>query len=167
MIYEVLMHVKIDLADDTPENAQRLIENKMNEGEMYEEVCHIFSIRPIPREELPESAYPRKKKPGLCMAPGCPAKAYWLGPQGMSLCSNHYNKIKNPLGVSMGSTVSVPYPVTRLKGYYGPGAEDLTALREAFRRYVEQDAAEHARNVEPEEIERVIDDAVREVLEER
>ena len=117
-IYEVVMHVKMDLAEDSPEAAQRVIENKMNEGEMVEEVCQVYSIRPIPKHEMPDEY----------------------------------------------STYELKYPVGRLRNYYGPGHKDLEVLREAFRQYVLDDAAAHSTSPDPDLVERIIDDAVSEVL---
>jgi hypothetical protein len=109
-VYEVVMQVKLDLADDTPEAAERVIKNKLNEGEMYEEVCQVYAIRPIPKHE-DLAAYEPKYKVGC------------------------------------------------LRNYYGPGAEDLEVLREAFRQYIisVSDAALQA-------VDRVIDDTVAKVL---
>lgn len=59
------------------------------------------------------------------------------------------------------------YPVGKLRNYYGPGSDDLEILRQAFRNYVEDDAAEHSRNVTQEEVDLVIDHEVQKVLESR
>lgn len=173
--YEVLMHITLDLAEDTPENAQKVIQEKLNAGEHFS-ICHIFSIRPIPREEL---GFNDDKTP-TCMVPNCGSEAYWLGPQGHRLCLAHYDMLKNPPTSKEAADVKdatirrerskedlsfrTMYPIGKLSRYYGPGAEDLEVLREAFRRYIEQDAEEHGRVATPEQVEAAMDREIEKVI---
>jgi hypothetical protein len=65
------------------------------------------------------------------------------------------------------SSFRTMYPIGKLTNYYGPGHEDLTVLREAFRDYIEDDAAEHYATPQPGQVDQMIDDAVRRVVERR
>jgi len=182
-VYEIIMQVMLDLADDTPEVAQKVIEDKINAGEHFS-ICNVFSVRPIPQKELSLE----KDGDPSCMVPECGSLASWFLPQGQRLCLHHYNMLKNPTTDKESAdkrddvirrTRSTPrqkeedlsghrmYPIGKLTRYYGQHAEDLDVLWEAFRRYVDQDAQEHGRVATPEQVENVMNEEVQRVVAEK
>lgn len=84
--------------------------------------------------------------------------------------AEHLNEAHKAMQKRLKDTVDevrTMYPIGKLQNYYGPGHEDLEALREAFRRYVAKRDVPCTQAGRLADIEKVIDDGVRGVIESR